>query len=53
MSKTSVQVVEEIRKAKEELEKSVREAEDLLVIWGGLALESANRAREATELLLK
>jgi hypothetical protein len=53
MSKTSAQVVEEIRKAKEELEKSVREAEDLLVIWGGLALESANRAREATELLLK
>jgi hypothetical protein len=34
MSKTSAQVVEEIRKAKEELEKSVREAEDLLVIWG-------------------
>lgn len=53
MSKTSTQVVEEIRKAKEELEKSVREAEDLLVIWRGLALESANRAREATELLLK
>ena len=53
MSKTSIQVVEEIRKAKEELEKSVREAEDLLVIWRGLALESANRVREATELLLK
>jgi hypothetical protein len=32
MSKTSIPVVEQIRKAKEELEKSVKEAEDLSII---------------------